>query len=44
MQLGNLEHEIELLHIHNQQREHEVMVQLTREAMGRARTITLGDS
>lgn len=44
IELGNLEHEIELLHIHNQQREHEVMVQLTREAMGRARTITLGDS
>ena len=44
MELGNMEHDIERLHIHNQQREHEVMVQLTREAMGRARTITLGDS
>ncbi|RWU19124.1 hypothetical protein DM813_22675 [Pseudomonas alkylphenolica] len=44
IELGGLEDEIERLHIHTQQREHEVMVQLTREAMGRARTITLGDS
>jgi hypothetical protein len=44
MELGNMESEIALLHIHAQQREHEVMLQLTREAMGRAHTITLSDS
>ncbi|MBH3428101.1 NEL-type E3 ubiquitin ligase domain-containing protein [Pseudomonas alkylphenolica] len=44
MELGNMEGEIALLHIHAQQREHEVMLQLTREAMGRAHTITLTDS
>ncbi|WDY56142.1 NEL-type E3 ubiquitin ligase domain-containing protein [Pseudomonas sp. PSKL.D1] len=36
MALGDHEHEIALLHIDNQQREHEVLLQLTREAMGRA--------
>jgi len=44
MELGNMEDEIALLHIHAQQREHEVMLQLTREAMGRAYTIRLSDS
>ncbi|MBI6951597.1 NEL-type E3 ubiquitin ligase domain-containing protein [Pseudomonas sp. CCOS 191] len=41
MDLGGRESEIEHLHITYQQREHELMLQLTREAMGRARTITL---
>lgn len=41
MDLGDREQEIARLHIDNQQREHEVMLQLTREAMGRARTISL---
>ncbi|CAI3799733.1 hypothetical protein DBADOPDK_02366 [Pseudomonas sp. MM223] len=36
MEQGNREHDIALLHIDNQQREHEVLLQLTREAMGRA--------
>lgn len=44
MDLGDREQEIARLHIDNQQREHEVMLQLTREAMGRARTISLGAS
>ncbi|BBH46774.1 NEL-type E3 ubiquitin ligase domain-containing protein [Pseudomonas sp. KU43P] len=44
MELGNMEGEIALLHIHAQQREHEVMLQLTREAMGRAYTIRLSDN
>lgn len=44
MDLGDSEHEIARLHITNQQREHELMLQLTREAMGRARTISLGTS
>ncbi|KNX78432.1 hypothetical protein DA83_22710 [Pseudomonas sp. 250J] len=41
MDLGDREQDIARLHIDNQQREHEVMLQLTREAMGRARTISL---
>ncbi|MBV4507457.1 hypothetical protein HU751_021735 [Pseudomonas sp. BW13M1] len=41
MDLGDREQEIARLHIDNQQREHEVMLQLTREAMGRARTVSL---
>jgi hypothetical protein len=44
MELGDRDQEIARLHIDNQQREHEVMLQLTREAMGRARTISLGAS
>ncbi|WP_252089273.1 NEL-type E3 ubiquitin ligase domain-containing protein [Pseudomonas sp. MWU13-3659] len=43
MELDNMEHEIRLLQISNQQREHEVLLQLTREAMGRARTISLSE-
>lgn len=39
--LGNRAQEIARLHITTQQREHELMLQLTREAMGRARTISL---
>lgn len=39
--MGNREQEIARLHITTQQREHELMLQLTREAMGRARTISL---
>ena len=41
MDLEGMELEIERLHITYQQREHELMLQLTREAMGRARTISL---
>ncbi|MFT0519744.1 NEL-type E3 ubiquitin ligase domain-containing protein [Pseudomonas faucium] len=43
MALGNREPEIAQLHIRNQQREHQVMLQLTREALGRVRPATLSD-